>query len=57
MVAEQGARVSLLGPLYGAYPVVTVLLTQLFLKEKLVANQWVGVGLVITGTVCISIVH
>jgi uncharacterized membrane protein len=57
MVAEQGARVSLLGPLYGAYPVVTVLLTQLFLKEKLVANQWVGVALVVVGTVFISIIQ
>jgi drug/metabolite transporter (DMT)-like permease len=54
MVAEQGARVALLGPLYGAYPVVTVLLTQLFLREKLVANQWAGVGLVLFGTVLIA---
>jgi drug/metabolite transporter (DMT)-like permease len=57
MVAEQGARVSLLGPLYGAYPVVTVLLTQLFLKEKLVANQWVGIGLVVAGTACILVIQ
>jgi drug/metabolite transporter (DMT)-like permease len=57
MVAEQGARVSLLGPLYGAYPVVTVLLTQLFLKEKLVANQWAGIALVVVGTALISIIQ
>jgi drug/metabolite transporter (DMT)-like permease len=57
MVAEQGARVSLLGPLYGAYPVVTVLLTQVFLKEKLVRNQWVGVALVVVGTAFISIIQ
>jgi uncharacterized membrane protein len=57
MVAEQGARVSLLGPLYGAYPVVTVLLTQLFLKEKLVINQWAGVALVIAGTAFILIIQ
>jgi drug/metabolite transporter (DMT)-like permease len=56
MVAEQGARVALLGPLYGAYPVVTVLLSQVFLKEKLVANQWIGVALVVAGTVFISII-
>jgi drug/metabolite transporter (DMT)-like permease len=53
MVAEQGARVSLLGPLYGAYPVVTVLLAQMFLREKLVANQWVGIVLVIVGTILV----
>jgi drug/metabolite transporter (DMT)-like permease len=57
MVAEEGARVSLLGPLYGAYPVVTVLLTQLFLKEKLVANQWVGVGLVLLGTALLPLIQ
>jgi uncharacterized membrane protein len=56
MVAEQGARISLLGPLYGAYPVVTVLLTQLFLKEKLVVNQWAGIALVVVGTALVSIV-
>jgi drug/metabolite transporter (DMT)-like permease len=50
MIAEDGARVSLLGPLYGAYPVVTVLLALVLLKEKLVANQWVGVGCVFFGT-------
>ena len=50
MIAEDGARVSLLGPLYGAYPVVTVLLALVFLKEKLAVNQWVGVGCVLVGT-------
>jgi drug/metabolite transporter (DMT)-like permease len=56
MVAEQGSKVALLGPLYGAYPVITVLLTQLFLREKLVANQWVGVGLVMFGTIAIVVI-
>src|SRR5262249_10637978 len=50
MVAEGGARVALLGPLYGAYPVVTVLLSQLFLRERLVPNQWLGIVLVMAGT-------
>jgi drug/metabolite transporter (DMT)-like permease len=50
MLAEEGARVALMGPLYGAYPVVTVLLTQVFLREKLVANQWLGIILVMLGT-------
>jgi len=57
MVVDPGARVSLLGPLYGAYPVVTVVLAQLFLKEKLVANQWVGVALVVLGTTVISLIQ
>jgi drug/metabolite transporter (DMT)-like permease len=54
MVAEQGSRVSLLGPLYAAYPVVTVLLTQRFLREKLVANQWIGVSLATVGTILMA---
>jgi drug/metabolite transporter (DMT)-like permease len=54
MMAEEGARVAVLGPLYGAYPVVTVLLSQAFLREKLVANQWAGVALVTVGTVLVT---
>jgi drug/metabolite transporter (DMT)-like permease len=51
MIVEQSAKVSLLGPLYGAYPIVTVLLAQIFLREKLVANQWAGMVLAMTGTI------
>src|SRR5262249_36447041 len=50
MVVEQDARMSLLGPLYGTYPVVTLLLSLVFLREKVVANQWVGIVLVLLGT-------
>jgi len=50
MVAQEGARVALLGPLYGAYPVVTVMLTLVVLRERLVANQWLGIGLAMAGT-------
>jgi uncharacterized membrane protein len=50
MIVEPGARVALLGPLYGAYPVITVLLTQIFLREKLVANQWAGMVLAMAAT-------
>ena len=55
MVAQTDAKVALLGPLYGAYPVVTILLTLLFLREKLVANQWAGVGLVMVGTFIVAL--
>jgi drug/metabolite transporter (DMT)-like permease len=51
MIVEQSAKVALLGPLYGAYPVVTVLLAQVFLREKLVANQGAGMVLAMTGTI------
>jgi drug/metabolite transporter (DMT)-like permease len=50
MAAQQGGRVALLGPLYGAYPVVTVLLARAVLRERLAANQWVGIALAMAGT-------
>jgi uncharacterized membrane protein len=49
--------VALLGPLYGAYPAVTVLLSRLFLKEKLVLNQRLGVALLLLGILLISSVQ
>jgi drug/metabolite transporter (DMT)-like permease len=53
-LAESAGGVALLGPLYGAYPAVTVLLGRLFLKEKLAVNQWLGVALLLGGIVVIS---
>jgi uncharacterized membrane protein len=55
MVAQQGARVALLAPLYGAYPVVTILLTLVVLRERLAANQWLGVALVLAGTALLAV--
>jgi drug/metabolite transporter (DMT)-like permease len=55
MVAQEGARVALLGPLYGAYPIVTVVLARLILREKLAFNQWAGVGLAMLGTALMAL--
>jgi len=55
MVAQEGARVALLGPLYGAYPVVTVVLARVALREKLAPNQWVGIGLAMLGTALMAL--
>jgi uncharacterized membrane protein len=56
-LAEDRNGVALLGPLYGAYPAVTVLLSRVFLKEKIVFNQRVGVALLLLGIVLISTVQ
>jgi uncharacterized membrane protein len=55
MIAQADARVALLGPLYGAYPVITILLSLLFLRERLAVNQWAGVGLALVGTVVVAL--
>jgi uncharacterized membrane protein len=56
-LAEDHNGVALLGPLYGAYPAVTVLLSRVFLKEKIVFNQRLGVALLLLGIVLISSVQ
>lgn len=55
MVAQEGARVALLGPLYGAYPIVTVVLARLVLREKLALEQWAGIGLAMLGTALMAL--
>jgi drug/metabolite transporter (DMT)-like permease len=55
MVAQESGRVALLGPLYGAYPVVTVLLARVVLRERLVANQWAGIALAMAGTALMAV--
>jgi uncharacterized membrane protein len=44
--------VSVLASLYGA---VTVLLSWIFLRERLERSQWLGIVLIFVGIVCVSI--
>jgi len=44
--------VSVLASLYGA---VTVLLSWIFLRERLERSQWLGIVLIFMGIVCVSI--
>jgi drug/metabolite transporter (DMT)-like permease len=55
MLAQESGRVALLGPLYGAYPVVTVVLARLALREKLATNQWLGIALAMLGTALMAL--
>jgi drug/metabolite transporter (DMT)-like permease len=54
--ADGSSAAYLLGPIYGAYPVVTVLLSLFLLRERVAVNQWLGVLLVIGGTALAVIV-
>jgi len=42
-------------PLTSVYPVVTVFLSMVFLRERLGAQQWVAVGLIILGVVLLLV--
>jgi uncharacterized membrane protein len=47
--------VSLVAPLSSASPAVTVVLAQVFLKERLIKSHWYAVVLVILGILFLSI--
>jgi len=47
--------VSIVTPISSAYPVITVLLAWLFLKEHLKRNQLLGIALVITGVIILAV--
>ena len=47
--------VSIVTPISSAYPVITVLLTWIFLKEHLKRNQLLGIALVITGVIILTV--
>ncbi|MDB5082369.1 MAG: family transporter [Chloroflexi bacterium] len=49
--SPEGGMVAVISTLFSA---VTVLLASIFLREKLAANQWVGVGLILTGVVLVG---
>jgi transporter family protein len=48
-LALEKSPASAIVPLTGVYPVVTVLLSLVFLSERLAVAQWVGVVLVVAG--------
>ena len=51
MRVEQVAVVSVLGSLYGA---VTVVLSALFLRERIAALQWLGIVSIFSGIILIN---
>lgn len=48
--------VSIVAPISSAFPVVTIILAYIFLKERMVLNQKIGAAFILTGLILISIV-
>ncbi len=55
MLAKQFTRLDVAVVLSSLYPAVTVLLSRIFLKEKISVSQWLGVGLCFVAVIMISI--
>ena len=51
---EEGAKASVAVPLTALYPLVTVLLAKLVLREILTGWQWMGIGLALLSGVMLS---
>ena len=51
----QGELASIVAPISAAFPLVTVVLAKIFLKEKIVLNQKVGIGSVVLGLIFLSL--
>jgi len=46
---------SVVAPVVSVFPVITILLARIFLKEKLVLNQILGIGGILAGLVLLSV--
>ena len=55
MLAKQFTRLDVAVVLSSLYPAVTVLLSRIFLKEKISVSQWLGVGLCFAAVIMISV--
>ncbi len=51
----EGTHASIVAPIAASFPLVTIMLARVFLKEKLVPNQIFGIVGVITGLILISL--
>lgn len=54
-VSVETELISIVSPIAASYPVVTILLAYLFLKERLTRNQQVGIAFILIGLVLISL--
>lgn len=51
-----GNEASIVAPVSAAYPLISIYLAYVFLKERMVLNQYIGAGVAISGLVLLSIV-
>jgi transporter family protein len=51
---EKGAKASVAIPLTALYPICTIALAVVFLKERPTILQWVGIGLALAGAAMLS---
>ncbi|MEZ4299524.1 MAG: DMT family transporter [Polyangiaceae bacterium] len=49
IIATQTGKVGVVTPISGAYPVVTLAVARIALKEKITRFQWVAVGVIVAG--------
>ncbi len=54
VLAMNSGKASIVVPLTALYPVVTVVLSVLFLRESISTNQWIGIILAIIAIILIS---
>ncbi len=54
-VAFKNDLASVVAPVASIFPVITILLARVFLKEKLAVNQLLGIGGILAGLVLLSV--
>jgi transporter family protein len=54
LYAVQAGKVTVVASLTAVYPVITLVLAMVFLKERISVVQWMGIGLAIASVVLIS---
>ncbi len=55
LVALHGGQLAIVSAVVALYPLGTVALARVFLKERLVAMQWIGIGLAVAACVALSV--
>jgi uncharacterized membrane protein len=51
---QHDGNISLIGPLLGTFPLFTIAAGFLFLKETVTAAQWIGIAMILSGSVLVS---
>ena len=57
LVGLTQAPIFIVAPLAAAHPIVTMSLAWIFLRERLLVLQWIGVALTLVGIITLSAIH